>query len=324
MQTLNDFVGNKEAISKIINWLNACYHNEIRETNYVVLQGVSGNGKTELVLLLAKSFDVALFRITPSDIENQQDLNDFIKSVNITTLEGKKHKLILIDDLDDYSKENQKKLFELPLVSKHPIIYACKTTYFDKDFLKNGMYVKLKKPLTSELMEHLKTISDLPEDKLKEIALESKSFRSAILSVKNASVNELLNPNITKRESLRSINDRKLMEPINRENINFIFKSIKGYDKNALLVMLRFADFDYRIKAKFEEIEPYLVNKMIEPIEKVKLDYVYNEDNHNGKKKESKKTEDKIIEKVEKKEVMVFEKEPKKIKKPLSTLDKFL
>ena len=323
MQTLTDFIGNKEAISKVGNWLNACYHNEIRETNYIVLQGNSGNGKTELVLLLANSFDVALFRINPSDIENQQDLNDFIKSVNITTLEGKKHKLILIDDLDDYSKDYQKKLYELPLISKHPIIYTCKTSYFDKDFLKEGMYVKLKKPLTSELLEYLKTISNLPEDKLKEIALESKSVRSAILSVKNASVNELLNPNVTKWESLRSINERKLTEPINRENINFIFKSIKGYDKNALAVMLRFADFDYRIKAKFEEIDPYFVNEMKEPIEKVKLEYVYNDENYNGKK-ESKKTEDKVIEKEEKKEVIVFEKETKKQKKPLSTLDKFL
>ena len=342
MNTVRNFIGNSNAKGAIINWLNYHFHStatvkckkcgspvmfkgdtehvfcpkcnsrvDVDIKDYVFLYGNSGNGKSYLPELLANSFEVELFRITPLDIQSTNNLNEIIKSINMGTLSGKKHKIILIDDVDEYSSRYKMGLYEIGALSRHPVIYTSKrdlyplyqTKYKNAkkyhtilEFIKNGLIVRVYKPTTSEMFGHLKTISDLPDDVLKTIARESKSFRSAVLSTYTANVNDLVTPVQSKRELLKSVKERRFKQTLRLDNwsnvdeitLMDIFKCIKGYDDNAVALSEKLADFDYRMRVLFEEIDPYFVNDMIEPIETIDIDWAWKKRKNRVKSKKQK------------------------------------
>jgi len=325
-----DFIGNRSAIDKVTKWLNYYFEktkktkalndilkkyekyknkekyikkfsNELKnyfdETgkikNYCILHGTSGCGKTYLAELLAKEYKIDLLHITPLDINSREDINNFIKSVNIKALFGGDFKLILIDDIQEYRYVYRKELYNIGLEgrSNHPIIYTSrnlsKTPY---DFMKSGLNtnevrkgIKILRPTENDIYKYLKTFdSDLPDDVLMKISKESKSVRSAVLSLQNSEVNDMINPVQTKYERLNSIKNRDLQEDLDIAMIWYTFNSIRGYDSNSLKVMKIFADFDWRIN-KYrtitqyaqDPIDKYFINNMLEPIEKVELKYRY-------------------------------------------------
>lgn len=274
---LEEFIGNHKQIKVLVDWLNICYHEPTTETsNYCIVYGPPGNGKTLLVELLAKEFSVELFKITPLD---STGILDIIKSVNIKTFDGTNHKLILVDDLDEFPSRVTKQLIKIAEISNHPIIYTCKVVPAYQDAFVNGSLKDIKerliwirKPLTSEILDYLKSISNLPIETLDKIARESKSVRSAVLSIQNQSVNDLTNPTDSLIDTFRKLNNRCIDKVFNRYDITKVFNSIKGYDKDALRVMAKFAEFDFRATCKFEDIDPVFLNEMAEPIEKVEFE----------------------------------------------------
>jgi len=325
-----NFIGNRSAIDKVTKWLNYYFDktnktkalneilkkyekyknkekyienfsNELKnyfhETGkikkYCVLHGTSGCGKTYLAELLAKEYKIDLLHITPFDINNREDINNFIKSVNIKALFGDDFKLILIDDIQEYRYVYRKELYNIGLEgrSNHPIIYTSRNlSGIPYDFMKLGLSttkfikgIKILRPTENDIYKHLKTFdSDLPDDILWKISKESKSVRSAVLSLRNSTVNDMINPVQAKYERLNSIKNRDLQEDLDIGMLWYTFESIRGYDKNSLKVMSKFADFDWRIN-KYRtitqyaqnSIDKYFINNMIEPIEKVTLKYRY-------------------------------------------------
>jgi len=293
MKTIKDFVGNDIQLHKICDWLTNKYHTDSDDiAKYAIIHGFSGNGKTFLGEVLADVFKVELYRITPFEIESEDDLNEAIKSINIKTLTGKKHRLIFIDDIDEFSYKQRKKLYTIPAISIYPVIYATKTFSIDKDFYqfnKDALTISLSKPRMGDMIPYIKEKLPFHYDKTKveQILKESKSFRSAVLSIYSMSSNSLVNPDITRQEFLSLINRRRIKRNINSKDVRIIFDSIRGYDTNALKVMLRFAEFDYRLNAKHEKaegesyptIDKFFINNMEEPIHKVALKYQYTENN---------------------------------------------
>jgi len=320
-----DFIGNKFSIITVTRWLNYYFEktnktkalNDILKKyekyknkekyikkfsdelnnyfdektgkikNYCILHGTSGCGKTYLVKLLAKEYKMDLLHITPLDINSNEDMNNFIKSVNITALFGNKVKLILVDDIKEYISVYRKELYKIGMEGKsnHPIIYTSRNlSKIPYDFMSSGLNdfrkgIKILRPTENDMYEYLKTFdSDLPDDNIRKIAKESKSVRSAVLSLQNSSVNDMINPVQTNYEILNSIKKRDLQEDLDISMIYYTFNSIRGYDRNSLKVMFRFADFDWRINKykrtllySQDPIDKFFVNNMIEPIEEVEL-----------------------------------------------------
>ena len=293
---LEDFVGNFSKVEELVNWLNEFFHKKTEDTKrYAVLFGNSGNGKTLVPKLLAKSFDTELFAVNSIDIKEKNDLFNIIKSANLRSF-SHSQKILLIDDIQEFQVTYRNKL--LNLKSVYPIIYTCETgAHFEKEFKDDALMVKLKKQITSLLTKHLlkkarKMEIEIPKDVVYDIAKNSKSVRSAELSLYTALTNNLSNPYETHIEVLASIKKRNLKQPITRLNKHWIFNSIKGYDAKTLSVMERFAKFDYRIKVQYEEIEPYFVNNMIEPIEEIVLKEQYFSKNSKEKQKVKKEKEE--------------------------------
>jgi len=289
MKTVKDFVGNEIQVHKICNWLNKLYHNEKNDiSNYAIIHGFSGNGKSFLVELLANDFNVELFKITPFELNSETNLNNFIKSINIKTLTGKKNRLIFIDDFDEFDWKYRKKLYDIPDISIYPVIYSTKTFSIDKNFYqfyKKALTISLSKPRMGDMIKYIKNKLPFYYDKTKveQILKESNSFRSAVLSVYNMSVNNLTNPTVSKQSFISSVNRKVTNKNLTSNDVKLIFDSIRGYDINSMKVMMKFAEFDYRLKGKFERtegesypaIDKFFVNNMKEPINKIGLKYVY-------------------------------------------------
>jgi len=292
---LEDFVGNFNKKEELVNWLNEFFHDKVESTKrYAIIFGISGNGKTLLPRLLADAFETELFVINPLDIKNNNDIYNVIKSLNLQSFTHLK-KIILIDDINEFADMYRKKL--LGITSVYPIIYTCDTIAFlDPDFKNAGLRIKLKKPITSKLVEHLKKKANsmdikISDEKVEMIARQSTSVRSAENSLYTALVSGLSKPYKTHEDILKTISKRCFNRHLTRDNIHWIFNSIRGYDEKTLSVMKRFAEFDYRIKVQFEQVDPYFINNMVEPIEDIVFEkrYLSNQEPKVNKKPEPKK-----------------------------------
>lgn len=274
-----------------------CKHNFKHPTakKTAIIYGDSGNGKTCICEYFAEKMDLELFRFTPVDIENEKDYYNIVKSVNADTF-SEKRKLVVIDDIDDFSAKYAKRLKkELVEISKYPVVFTCSEKPKYSEFTKQSILVRVMKPLVSEIVKHLRETLDvsLSDDELREIVQKSTSFRSAVLSAQSSMVNDLLIPYQTKYEILRDIKNRKLKEPLTRQNIWWIFNSIRGVDDNAYAVLRKFAEFDYLIRTKHIEIDSFVVNNLREPIDKItwKQHYRFRKNNNWGKKKKEPKVD---------------------------------
>lgn len=317
---LEDFVGNYNTVRSLLSWLDDFYHG-IKDSNYALLIGDSGNGKSLLPELLSKKLNVDLLRIQPFSITCKNDLSNYIKSINIKPLDYEK-KLVLIDDIDDYNFRYKNGLYSIPEMSIYPVIFTSKTFNLPQELKKgavknrnNKWYHLLRKPISTKLIPYLQTLNnDLSLENLKQIARESKSVRSATLSLYSHTVNDFIPDKPTKWDMITHIQRRELTVPLDRKNIRWIFDSIRGPSKsgtmkNLDLVMQKFAEFEHRITVNNEIIDPFFVNNMEEPIEKVRWRY-------GEKKRPKKKTFTKVKEP---------KSNPKKVKPTVkSPLDKWM
>jgi replication-associated recombination protein RarA len=281
---------NTNAKTKLVKWINE--YIDGKHNKFLVLYGQSGNGKTFLIKLLAKEAGMEVYTIEPENITSIEDLNNVIKGINSAFDE----RLILIDDFDLFKKKYMKKLEEIPEISNYPVVFTSSAWVYNSTFLKDAVVIKLKKPLTSELRQFLIKLG-ADYDSADKIASESKSIRSAILSLQNNAINDLTRNLLTRSDKLQKLNSRKFEEKINRQSIKWLFESIRGYDDSSLKLMLELAEYDYKIMANFQEIDEFIVNNMSSPVEKVQLKQRFK--SKNAKKPVIKMKSPKLIKKKE-------------------------
>ena len=311
---IEKFIGNFKQLETIIYWLDSWFREPTKEIkSHVIIFASSGNGKSTIPQLLANDFKVELFTISPYDITSKNDLNNFIKSLNLQTLKGKKHKIILIDDINEFPSQYKKRLCELPTISHNPIIYTSSNYQMVKgripqyiiDFKRKALAIRIYKPFPNQLFKHLKTLnSKLPDETLQQIAKESKSVRSAINSLYNASINDLTHDIQTNYTLVRDFKKRNLNRNLIGRDIKTLFDCIEGYDLNSLKLKARLADLDWRMsrywrEIGFRELDPYILNNMTEDIENTSIDAkrLYNKKKKYYKKSKKYEKEEAVIEK---------------------------
>lgn len=252
---------------------------EHHSKTHLIIWGDSGNGKTFLCEYFAEFFDVELYRVTAEDITNQDELNYFIQSVNSTALDGRE-KLIVVEDYNEFGglfgNRAIRTIKDFVPKSRYPFIFTHHQYPKRDDFVNAGILVYMMKPFKNQMFSYLKSINTgLSDEKLMEIAVKSASFRSAVLTAKSSVNNDFLLPYVSKRTLLKNITKRELQEPVTAKNIKMIFNSIRGIDDNAFAVMKRFSDFDFQIKRCYRDVDPFLINNMVEPVEKVTFEATY-------------------------------------------------
>jgi hypothetical protein len=286
---LDQFLGNFNTVKALSDWLDGWYHSANHKPPYALLYGQSGNGKTFLIKLLADTFDVDLHIIDADNIREKEDMDLVVKSLNLTKLNGKESKLVLVENYDEILYKGQ--LFDFYKICDYPIIYTtCKYPKTDVEFKNGGLYLKLEKPRTSQLVELMqircqKLGIQVDESKLEQIAKKSVSVRAALNSCFTLLSNESLEAYVSIYEKIKSLSNRGLSQDIQYPDLISFYRALQGYGEDEFLIRLRFCWFDFMFKGMWKEtVDAFLVNKMREPLEKVEFEY----QKKNGFKKESK------------------------------------
>ncbi|MHA1302433.1 MAG: replication factor C large subunit [Candidatus Heimdallarchaeaceae archaeon] len=97
---LEDFVGNKEAVIKLENWLRSW---KSQRKKVALLVGPAGVGKTSVALYLAQKYNFEFVEVNASDKRNKKAVEHLVgrSSTEGTVIQGAKvRKLILVDEAD--------------------------------------------------------------------------------------------------------------------------------------------------------------------------------------------------------------------------------
>ena len=254
----DDITGRRNK-QKVLEWFN----NGKPKRKILILQGVSGNGKTLLIRSLAESIGYELQEIT-SDYDNKDNI---IKSIN-TSIYGKK--IILVDDFDTFNVKSRDILYNIIDISIFPVVVTCTHWKFKGSIFGKSQYLRIVRPLTSEIVDLLHN-KNLPEQTVNEIAKNCNSVAEALQASITGVIPEKKDVALSNSDKLLLLSQRRLTERIEKPNVNFYFWSIHGYDKDAVKVMAEFAYYDYLCHSRFARIDPWIVNHMEAPIEKVTL-----------------------------------------------------
>jgi len=261
------YVGNINNKNKLIKWLKEFYNGRQKKTpNYAVLHGPPGNGKTYLVETLAQSMKLNIHKVTPDD-----NFKEFLQTINMCKLDDlETKKLILIDSIDEF---NNTYIQELDIVCIYPVIYT--SVNYPPESLRKGLTLSIKKPFTSEVFTLLKAKQQKlgfnhSNDVLLKIAEQSISVRSAINSLYTGIPQTTSYPDTSPFGIYLSLKSRRLQQDLDIPLLHMLTKNLNLYTDAGLKVLEQFAEYDYRLKVKFEKTIPkYEVNNMTAPIEQI-------------------------------------------------------
>jgi replication factor C large subunit len=199
-KTVEEIVGNEEGKKEFLNWLDIWIKGKIPVKKAVLIYGPPGIGKTLLVEVSAKQFNLELIEINAGDIYS----GEVVRKIALGTSKEKsfenKMKIILIDELDSIegSKLNQSLPYILELIHESfcPVVLIANDGWKPELWqIRNVAYmIEMKKLNTKQIISYLEKICkeeklEYEEAALKIVAERSEGdMRSAILDLQLVSV----------------------------------------------------------------------------------------------------------------------------------------
>jgi len=190
-KSLDEIVGNKEAIQRFIDWVKS-WEKAVPKKRAAFLYGPPGIGKTITVEAFANDYGMELVEKNASDYRTEDAVNRFagLASQYGSLFGGRR--IVLLDELDGLTGTSDKggvrAITDIARNAQSPIVLIANNAY-DPRFsnLRNYcLLIEFKKPPAGEVMKHLKRICGsegihAEESALKFIAQRSEGdVRSAV------------------------------------------------------------------------------------------------------------------------------------------------
>jgi len=263
-QNLKEFVGQKEAVAVIQNWLK-----KWKKGKALLFHGPPGVGKTVLVEAYCNENKIDLIEMNASDYRSAAQIKEVLgKSTQQQSL-FKRGKFFMIDEIDGLAGREDRggvgEIIKIIKESEYPIILTANNPWNPKlrSLRTHCQLVGFKKIHVFDIEKRLKGISDKENVKaekevLRELAKKSSGdLRSAINDL------EIISQGKKKLE----LNDVELLGPRERETnifevLNFIFKT-----QTAIAAKLAINQSDKDPEEIFWWIENNIVNEYEKPEE---------------------------------------------------------
>ena len=183
-KTLDEVVGNQEAIEKLVRWVES-WGKGIPRQRAVLVYGPPGIGKTVSVEALANDMNMELVEKNASDYRTEEAVQKFAGLASqYGTLFGKK-RLILFDELDGITgNEDRGGVGAITAIVKnaqYPLVLIANNAYEPRlaTLRFNCLPIEFRKPPAGEVMKHLNRICSREGINADEAALKFIAQRSA-------------------------------------------------------------------------------------------------------------------------------------------------
>ncbi|MEM3091391.1 MAG: replication factor C large subunit [Candidatus Pacearchaeota archaeon] len=171
---LSEIRGQKEVVYRIREFIKVeClkkFNIRDKERKVIIFYGPSGTGKTTMGHVIAREVGAELFELNASDLRNSEKLRQILKPATEQASLTKKSKVILIDEIDGISEEDE---------SGIPIILSIiETTYYPMIITANDIWNKkfLELRKKSELIQFKEIDPKIIREVLIEILEKEKKF----------------------------------------------------------------------------------------------------------------------------------------------------
>jgi replication factor C large subunit len=192
-KSLDDVVGNRDAIQSLVHWLKS-WEQGIPRQRAAFLHGPPGVGKTVSVEAAAHDLNMELVEKNASDYRTEDKIRHFAGLASQYTSFFGKQRVILLDEMDGvYGTVDRGAIPAIAQIIKDtrcPIVLTA-NDFWDKRFRafrnkKKYLVIEFKKPRVSQVLKHVKKVCareslEADEEALKFIAQRSEGdIRSAV------------------------------------------------------------------------------------------------------------------------------------------------
>ncbi len=183
-KSLDEIVGNKEAVQNLVNWVKS-WEDNVPKKRAVFIYGSPGIGKTVSVEALANDLGMEFVEKNASDYRTEDAINRFagLASQYGSLFGGKR--IVLLDELDGLTgsadRGGVRAITEVVKSAQCPIVLIANSAY-DPRFSNLRVYcllIEFKKPPAGEVAKLLKRICDQEGVEADEEALRFVAQRSA-------------------------------------------------------------------------------------------------------------------------------------------------
>jgi len=231
-KSLEDIVGQKEAVSKILKWYKSWKPGD----KALLLYGTTGIGKTSILEALASQENMDFIELNASDYRSAKQIREYIGGAVAQTSLFKKGKIFVIDEVDALSGRSDRggpgEIIKMIEETMHPIALTANSPYMSKlkSLRKRCRMVELNEisveDIERKLMEIIKKEGlSIERDAIREIAKRSEGDL-------RAAINDLDTLKSKKRITINDVDDlgeRERGVDI-YEALNKIFKADTVYD----------------------------------------------------------------------------------------------
>ena len=195
----------------------------------IILHGITGNGKTSSIYVIANELNYEIVEVNASDVRNKEKIQAIVGNSSKQISLFNKGKIILVDEIDGLS--GTKDRGAIPALSKiidksnHVIIMTTTTPYNSKfqSLRKKSKLIEFKPITNDDINSHLKDICKKENLDFDENTIKSISWKSA--GDLRAAINDL--QSLKKQNSItnnNSDNERDIKNDI-KDSLRLIFKS---------------------------------------------------------------------------------------------------
>ena len=185
--TFEALIGQEEAVSTLHQFLK-----EFPKKKALILYGLAGTGKTTLVHIAAKVYNLEILELNSSDLRNRSKLDEVLSPAIKQQSLFKKSKVILMDEVDGVTGSDRGGIPELVKLieqTSYPIIMTCNDVWQSKlsPVRKKSKLAELKTLPIGTIVSILHRISEaedlqLAPTYLKQIAIKSQGDARAAIN----------------------------------------------------------------------------------------------------------------------------------------------
>lgn len=256
-----DTLGRDHTLNLLINLLKIAYNERFSSRKYILLSSPSGSGKTFFMELANKNLDWDLVKIDYFELDEK-----IVKEIALSMSIRAKPRIILIENIDELSIKQQRKLYNNIKHIPYPIVFTASNLHkVDTNLVRISRLFMLNLPKEEEVYRLLKTIADYYKVDVEDNYLiklsKLKSIRKAINSLFTGEVYDTIDFD-SYTDLMELLREGKIdlskLSSVDFILLSYIFSSIDNVS-----IVKKLSYLEYLMNVKYLKIDGYVLSLLL-------------------------------------------------------------